>query len=496
MKRWFVAGQIAAVVGASLNAESVPTKPNILFVMVDDLSPKAVGYKAGFDFLKTPNVDRIAAEGAVFDHMLVTTSLCSPSRASMLTGTYAHTHGVRYNETCDPDPALPTFSSRLQREGYRTALIGKWHMAPGSDPRPGFDYWLSFEGQGEYFDPELNENGQIYHAKGYMTDILTEKTLRFIEETPEQPFCVCLWHKANHGPFKPAPRHVDAFPGILPSEPPTWSETMADKPYWMRRERTYRPHYKAWVESEGAPVPDKLPPKEWEGHPWVTEWADHLRCQLAVDESLGRIMDLLRKQGRLNDTIIIFTADNGFFLGEHRRGDKRLAYEESMHIPFCIRYPQKIASGTSVQELCASIDIAPTLLELAGAAVPDSMQGQSFLPLLEGRNVSWRDAFFYEYFQEEFAPGIPTMLAVRTDRWKYIHYPYETTERGDIDELYDLENDPVERHNLIAAPEMRAVRMEMQKKLKAAQHRYDYAEPPYRYEPLKTQHESFSDKIK
>ncbi len=486
MKKMSIAGSIAlAATCAVLAEEPVRVRPNILFVMVDDLSPKAVGYKEGFDFLKTPNVDRIAAEGARFDHMLVTTSLCSPSRASMLTGTYAHTHGVRYNETCDPDPALPTFSSVLQQAGYRTALIGKWHMAPGSGPRPGFDYWLSFEGQGEYFDPELNEDGTNYRAQGYITDILTEKTLRFMEQTQDQPFCVCLWHKANHGPFKPAPRHVDEFSGVLPAEPPTWNEIMADKPRWMRRERTYRPHYKAWMQSEGAPVPDRLSPKEWAGHPWVSEWADHLRCQLAVDESLGRIMDQLREQGRLDNTIVIFTADNGFFLGEHRRGDKRLAYEESMHIPFCIRYPQVIAPGTTVTELCANIDIAPTLLELTGVEVPQTMQGQSFLPLLEGRNVPWRDSFFYEYFQEKFAPGIPTMLAVRTDRWKFIHYPYETAERGDIDELYDLKNDPLEQHNRILDPELKSVKTMLKQKLDSAMDQVHYTEPPYRYAPPK-----------
>lgn len=469
---------------SSLVQADVLVRPNILFVMVDDLSPKAVGYEKGFDFLKTPNVDRIAREGAVFEQMFVTMSLCSPSRATMLTGTYAHKHGVRYNEIADPDSSLPTFPALLQGAGYRTALLGKWHMAPHADPRPGFNYWLSFKGQGEYIDPELNENGHEFKAKGYITDILTDKTIDFLNETTNQPFCICLWHKANHGPFHPAPRHADAFASAHLDEPLTWRDTLADKPQWMRRERTYRPHYNAWVKSEGLPVPDTFPLKPWDPqHPWNREWMDHLRCQLAVDEGLGRIFQTLEKQGRLDDTLIIFTADNGFFLGEHRRGDKRLAYEESMRIPFCVRYPRMIAPGTRIKELCANIDIAPTLLGLAGISAPNSMQGQSFVPLMKGKQVPWRDAVFYEYFQEEFAPGIPTMLAVRTEKWKYIHYPYETAERGDIDELYSLTKDPSEVVNRIGDPESAGELEQLKKLLEEKKNEFGYTEPSYRYQP-------------
>jgi N-acetylglucosamine-6-sulfatase len=484
MKKKAVAVQSLLAV-AGLSAAAPARQPNIVFIMVDDLSPKAVGYQKGFDFLKTPNIDRIAREGAAFNHMLVTTSLCSPSRATMLTGTYAHVHGVRGNEQGDPDPSLPQFPMLLQQAGYKTALIGKWHMAPKDDPRPGFDYWLSFERQGEYFNPCFNENGHRYQAEGYVTDLLTDKAEEFITQTTNQPFCLLLWHKANHVPFEPAPRHQHAFEGVTMEEPPTWEETLADKPRWLRRVQTYRAHLQKWIDSEDQPVPDEIRPEKWSmDHPWVVEWMEHLRCQLAVDEGTGRILDLLERQGILDNTVVLFTADNGFFLGEHRRGDKRVAYEESMHIPFCMRYPSVIHPGTQINELCASIDVAPSLLDFAGVPAAPSMQGRSFLPLLRGDpDVSWRKNFFYEYFQEEFAPGFPTMLGLRTDRYKYIYYPYETTERGDINELYDLRNDPLEDHNLIGNPEMSAIRRDLAKQLDVLMKQYNYTEPTYRYEP-------------
>ena len=455
-------------------------RPNILFVMVDDLSPFAVGGGKKFDFLKTPVIDRLVKEGAVFEHMYVATSLCSPSRATMITGTYAHIHGVRYNAVADPDPALPTFPRVLQQHGYRTALIGKWHMKDDDNPRPGFDYWLGFRGQGVYFNPLLNENGRRYQADGYITDILTEKTMEYISQPSDQPFCILLWHKANHEPFEPAPRHKHAFGGAEIEEPFSWPDTMQGKPQWKRRSDLFGPHLKAWKESEGKPVPDMLPPKKWVSPP---KWVNHLRCMLAVDEGLGRIMGLLEQQGRLDNTFIIFTSDNGYLLGEHRRGDKRVAYEESMRIPFVVRYPKSVPSGSRITELCVSIDVAPSLLNLAGAPVPAVMQGQSFIPLLEGKTVSWRKAVFYQYFQEKFAPGIPTILAVRSDRWKYVHYPYESPEAGNMDELYDQVNDPYEMRNLISSPEFEPIRRELWMELEQLKEKYNYTEPLYRYVP-------------
>lgn len=455
------------------------SQPNILFVMVDDLPPSAIYEEGLFPFLDVPNVDRLANEGMVFEQMFVTTSICSPSRATMLTGTYASVHGVRYNEISDPDLTLLQFPQVLQQHGYKTALIGKWHMQHHARPRPGFDYWISFRGQGVYFDPELNEDGREFKAEGYITDILTQKTLDFLKREPDSPFAVLLWHKANHAPFEPAPRHENAFRRGPMAEPVSWATDLSDKPTWQRRQHVFGPHYKAWVESEGKPVPDSIPIQPW--NPANQERLNMLRCMLSVDEGLGDIMALLEEQGRLDNTIIIFTADNGWFMGEHRRSDKRAAYEESIRIPFAIRYPAKINPGSRTPAMAANIDIAPTLLDLAGVSIPESMQGESLIPVLTGESDKHRGFFFYEYFQERYAPGIPTTLAIRTEEWKLITYPYESAEDGNFDELYHLSKDPHEMHNLIHSPEFAPKLAELQQLLEAAKEKFDYKEPDYFY---------------
>lgn len=477
LRRMSVAAVALLCLAGAVSAAS--GKPNFLFVMVDDMAPDAV-FSDRFPFLHTPNMDRLEKEGAVFDRMFVTTALCSPSRASILTGTYAHIHGVRYNEIQDPDPHLEQFPQALQKVGYKTALIGKWHMARRADPRSGFDYWLSFKGQGVYIDPELNENGRTFKESGYITDILTEKTVGFLKRNVDNPFCVLLWHKACHEPFTPAERHKNAFPDAQIGEPASWSLDFSEVPRWMRRTKVYGPHYKEWIASEGKPVPDRLPVKPWNP---PAPWMDMLRCLLAVDESLGQVMDLLEEQGRLDNTVIILMADNGWFYGEHRRGDKRLAYEEAIRVPFAMRYPPKLKPGHHIEGMVANIDIGPTLLDLAGAPIPKTMQGESFVPVMEGKAEGRTSPFFYEYFQEKYAPGIPTMLAIRTPEWKYIHLPYESEEAGNFDELYNLRKDPHEMSNLIHSPEAAPQLKRMRRMLKQAKKRYGYVEPPYRYEP-------------
>ncbi len=455
-------------------------KPNFLFVMVDDMAPDAIFHNR-FDFLKTPNFQRLADEGAVFDNMMVTTSLCSPSRASILTGTYSHIHGVRYNEIQDPEPHLTQFPQALQKVGYKTALIGKWHMAHHAQPRPGFDYWLSFKGQGVYNNPELNINGDVVNEEGYITDILTDKAVDFIEENKTDPFCVLLWHKACHEPFTPAERHKDAFPEGRFEEPESWSIDFSDRPLWQRRTAVYGPHYQKWVDSEGKPVPDRIPPGKWSDNNKSS--LDMLRCLLAVDESLGRVLDLLDDQGRLDNTVVIFMADNGWFFGEQRRGDKRLAYEESIRVPFAMRYPEKLKPGSRINGMVANIDIGPTILELAGAKTPKTMQGESFVPVMEGKADGRTDPFFYEYFQEKYAPSMPTMLSIRIPGWKYIHFPYEDASIGNFDELYRLDKDPREVKNIVHSPEAAAQLKKMKQLLEDAKKRYDYTEPPYKYAP-------------
>jgi arylsulfatase A-like enzyme len=417
------------------------SRPNILFILTDDQRWDAMSCM-GHPFVRTPNMDRIAREGIRFENAFVTTSLCSPSRATFLTGAYAHTHGVVTNESNDPDPGIPIFPAILRDHGYDTAFIGKWHMKPTSEPRPGFDYWLSFRGQGTYTDPHLNENGREFQASGYMTDLLTDYALRWLEQPRTRPFCLILSHKAVHGPFTPAPRHRDEFQDVVMAEPPNFRDTFAGKPAWLRRVIAYGQQRGRWILSQDSPIPEVIPPGEW--NPRNPGWLNYFRALLAVDEGIGQVLEALEEKGQLDRTVVVFAGDNGFFHGEHRRGDKRLIYEESVRIPFLVRYPPMVEGGRTDPHLVLNLDLAPTLLDLAGVPIPGTVQGRSLRPLLEGREVPWRQSFLYEYFREAWLPGIPLTLGVRTDRWKYATYP----DLDDISELYDLQTDSSELDNL------------------------------------------------
>lgn len=439
-------GRILVAPASAQEPTAVDDRPNILFILTDDQRWDAMSCM-DHPFLRTPSIDRLAAEGVRFENAFVTTSLCSPSRASFLTGVYAHRHGVVTNAKNDPAPAFLTFPHLLQQAGYETAFIGKWHMAPSADPRPGFDHWLSFRGQGTYIDPELNENGRDFKATGYMTDLLTDAAVAWLARPRQRPFCLILSHKAVHGPFTPAPRHAEAFTDVEMPEPAGFQDDFADKPGWIRRSHAYGGRRPAWIASQGKPVPARIDPVPWD--PRSQPRLDYYRTLLAVDESVGRVLEELERQAVLDRTFVVFASDNGFFQGEHRRGDKRLAYEESIRIPFLVRHPPLVRAGTTEPAMALNIDLAPTLLALAHVPVPDMMQGISLLPLFSPDRASWRSSFLYEYFREAWVPGIPLMLGIRTKRWKYVAYP----DIEDIDELYDLKADPCELHNLASAPE-------------------------------------------
>ncbi len=440
---WCLAAAVAPAWG---QAAGQAARPNIVFILVDDLRHDALSC-AGHPFLKTPNVDRLAAQGTRFSNAFVTTSLCSPSRASILTGTYAHVHGVRGNEGQDPDPALSTFPALLQKSGYRTGYVGKWHMAPKADPRPGFDYWLSFMAQGVYVNPKLNENGRDFQAEGYMTDLLTEYATRFIKEADkDKPFCLYLSHKAVHGDFVPAPRHAKAMADARFPEPPNYRDDLSGKPAWQR---LLRVRGAAFKRPPPATIPAAAEVSKWDPRPESRPRViDYLRAMLAVDDSVGAVTKALQEAGRLDNTIIVFMGDNGFFHAEHNgMGDKRLAYEEALRVPLLAAGPG-VAAGKVCPAMVLNIDIAPTLLSRAGVSVPEVMQGRDASALLAGKDVPWRDSFLYEYFQERQYPGFPTMLGVRTQDAKYVRYP----EIQDIDELYDLKADPAEMRNLATDP--------------------------------------------
>ena len=450
-----------ALLTASLlagGAAAKPQQPDVIFVLVDDLRWDGLSCM-GHPYVKTPNIDRLRDSGALMENAFCTPSICCPSRATFMTGTYASRHGVIDNETSEYNPDItPPLTKYLQEAGYKTAMIGKWHMGHDARPRPFFDHWVSFKGQGKYNDVEVNIDGRKVKWNGYTTDLLTDEAIRFIEEQPkEQPYFCMLSHKAVHEPFKPAPRHKDAFGADQTDiEPESWTDDFENKPDWQRRQRVTDVRWD-WRTRDilSETLPDTVP-----SDPWKTgqkKYIEQYRCLAAVDEGIGRIFQTLENRGTLNNTLFVFTSDNGYFHGEHRRWDKRLAYEESQRIPMIIACPGLIKAGSAVEQLVANVDFAPTVLDYAAIKIPDQMQGKSMRPLLENKTVQWRDSIFYEYWVD-LVHSIPTMTAVRTDQYKLITYP----ELDDIDELYDVQNDPHELNNLAANPELAPIHRNMQ----------------------------------
>ncbi len=446
-------------------------RPNIVVVITDDQRFDAMSCM-GHPFLRTPHLDRLRREGVLFANAFVTTSLCSPSRASFLTGTYAHTHGVMLNATNDYDPArTPSFCQCLRdRGGYRTAFVGKWHLDSDRDePREGFDHWVSFKGQGVYFDPEINVNGERSTQTGYITDILTDHADRWIRRQAggERPFCLYLAHKAVHAPFQPAPRHKGTYADVALDPPPSFRDPRRGKPAWKRTRFPSPLRLRSSVEPE---VLDELPPQAWKPRPYHRGYMEAI---LAVDEGVGRLLDTLDELGIADDTVVVFTSDNGYFLGDNGgRGDKRLSYEASMRIPLLLRYPRRVKAGGTIDEMMLNIDLGPTLLDLAGVDPAPVMQGLSAAPLLAGRPTAWRESFLYEYWRD-LTPLVPRMVCVRTDRWKYTRYP-------DLDqhELYDLKRDPHEMTNLADRPDHAARVAELRAELERLMRETGYRAQP------------------
>lgn len=430
----------------SLPARSAP--PNLLFILSDDHRFDLMGFHPDAPaWLETPALDRLAREGAHLANAFVTTSLCSPSRASILTGQYMHHHRVVDNQRPVPE-GTRFFPQYLQKSGYQTAYVGKWHMGHNDDePRPGFDHWVSFKGQGTYFDPELNINGRRQTFEGYNADVLTDQAIEWLRErNDERPFLLYVGYKAVHFPFTPAPRHAIRYEGETIPYPATMANTeenYATQPRWVR-ERRYGIHGIDHMQTgplDHDPVPD-----------FDELYYNFCETIHGLDENIGRLLDHLAESDLAENTLVVYMGDNGFALGEHGFYDKRDAFEESIRVPMLARGPG-IEPGTLVTDLVQNIDIAPTLLEAAGAKVPTDapkFDGRSFLPLLKGEQPSeaWRDHILYEYHWEWNFPATPTTLAIRTDRWKYVYY------HGvwDINGLYDLQTDPHERHNLINVP--------------------------------------------
>ncbi len=423
---------------ANLKLPEIPNTKhrNVIFILADDHRFDALGF-LGHPFLQTPNLDMLARNGAHLKNAFVTTSLCSPSRASILTGLYAHKHRVVDNN--NPVRAeLVFFPQYLQQAGYETAFFGKWHMGGDSDEQQrGFNHWVGFKGQGSYLPGKqlINVNGKRVPQKGYITDELTDYALDWLNaRNPNKPFLLYLSHKAVHAEFIPADRHKGRYkdkPYVPPRTQANLPENYEGKPMWVKNQRN------SW---HGVDYP-------YHGTLDGVEQFYKRYCEtlLAVDESLGRVIDYLKAQNLLESTLLIYMGDNGFMFGEHGLIDKRVAYEESMRVPLLMHCPELIPGGVEVSQLVANIDIAPTILDAAGLKAPAHLDGRSFLALAQRLNIPWRDALLYEYYWERNFPQTPTMHAVRGDRYKYIRY------QGlwDIDEFYDLQNDPQETRNLI-----------------------------------------------
>lgn len=431
--------------GLTLNKLQSVKPRNVVFILTDDHRYDFMGFTGKLPWLKTPNMDRLYTEGAWFKNAFVTTSLCSPSRASILTGAYSHVHTIVDNASPEP-PGNIYFPQYLQRAGYQTAFFGKWHMGEESaadNPRPGFDHWESFKGQGVYYNPTLNIDGKqtTYGDSAYITDLLTEHALSWLKKRDKsKPFFLYLSHKAVHSPLAPAKRHVGLYKNQRYLLPSTYYQTLNDEykklgwPEWVKQQRY------SW---HGVDYP-------YHTHQSIEELVQ-LYCEtlMGVDESIGAVIDYLKSEGLDKSTLVIYMGDNGFSFGEHGLIDKRHFYEESAKVPFLAHCPELFKGGQTVTKMVQNVDVAPTILAAAGLQSPVAMPGKSFIPVLRGDSTHWRDKIFYEYYWEYDFPMTPTVFGVRSDKFKYIRN-YGV---WDTNELYDLEADPAESINLINKPE-------------------------------------------
>ena len=459
-------------------SSSEESRPNIVYIMTDDHGYQAISSYNG-ELNQTPNIDRIANEGVMFTNSFVTNSICSPSRAVMLTGRFSHENGQRLNGQ-KFDGSQMTFTKMLQEAGYETAMIGKWHL--GSDPT-GFDYWNILPGQGDYYNPDFIEMGEKRRVEGYVTDLITDFSLDWLEKRDkEKPFCLLLHHKAPHRCWMPDTSYLDMYNDVKFPIPDNFYDTyegreaaasqkmhmenldlvndlkLLDKEgeiqtplrkYFVNQvDRMNDAQRAAWDKAYQKEI-DYFKQANLEGNE-LLEWKyqryleDYLRCIASVDKNIGRVLDYLDKNGLTENTLVVYTSDQGFYLGEHGWFDKRWMYEESFRTPLIMRLPAVIEKG-EIDELVQNIDYAPTFLELAGVEPTDKMQGRSLLPLLKDRkNDDWRNSIYYHYFEFPGPHSVKRHYGIRTDRYKLIHFYY------DIDqwELYDLEQDPLEINNI------------------------------------------------
>ena len=439
-------------------------RPNILFIMSDDHGKQAIG-SYGSVINETPHMDRIADEGMRLENCFCTNSICAPSRATILTGTYSHVNGVlAFNPF---DGRQLTFPKLLQAAGYQTAVVGKWHLGQGGVSAPqGFDYWNVLPGQGLYHNPEMIEMGTRRVYEGYVTDLITDMSVEWLENRDrDRPFCLLTHHKCPHRPWEPDDAHAKLYADYDIPVPANFDDDYAERASaaaaaTMRIERDLDEH------DLKEPPPPGLSYEELKHWKYQRFIKDYLRVVASMDDGIGRMLDYLEAEGLDENTIVVYTSDQGFFLGEHGWFDKRFMYEESLHMPFLARYPEEIAAGTSCDRMVLNVDFSPTFLDYAGLPVPARVQGRSMRQLLQGElPADWRTSMYYRYWLHLAHHGVYAHYGVRTDQHKLIYYYAQALDTpGAIDEdkppeweLFDLADDPSEMRSVYGDPRYSAV---------------------------------------
>ena len=486
-------------------------QPNILFIMSDDHAAHAIG-AYGSRINATPHLDRLATGGMRMDNCFCTNSICTPSRAAILTGTYNHVNRVTTLQT-HMDNGLQTFPKILRAAGYQTAMVGKWHLGQGPRHWPaGFDYWNILPGQGRYHDPQMIEMEQSRTLPGYTTDLITNSCLDFLRGRDRgRPFLVMCHHKAPHRPWEPDAAHADMYADEEIPYPPTLFDDYANRSsavaaaemridrHFLERDLKVKaagdmqsgpwvarsPGQQDWL---GVPAdlasyrltPDGGQPLSFDSLEDLTRWKyqryikDYLRCVASIDDNVGRLLNYLDEDGIAEDTVVIYTSDQGFFLGDHGWYDKRFMYEESLRMPMLVRYPREIPDGATSDAMVLNVDFAQTLLDLAGCPIPRDMQGSSMRPVLQGTTpADWRRSMYYRYWMHGGLHNVWAHYGVRTHRHKLIYYYADPLgAQGAVGpahppewELFDLEKDPYELNSVYADPAYQEVAVDLKNEL-------------------------------
>jgi arylsulfatase A-like enzyme len=473
-RRAVLGGLLAsAAAGAVLPKGKQQRRPNIVFFLGEGLRNDEFSL-LGNPILKTPHMDRIGREGVLFRNAFCTNALCLPSRASFLTGTWSHTTGAATNDDNQIPAQFPLVTDLLRKNGYETAFIGKSHVGGALLDR-NWDYYFGFKGQADYLRPQIVEGSRGHYAEpkvynAYVDDLLTDKAVEWVRGRGEQPFCLFLWFYAPHAPFYRPRRMLDLFNGVTIPKPANFDEDLQGYPG--------KPRAVADADNKiGTTAVFTDDPRSLE-----ELVKDHYAGVQSNDEDVGRVLDAVSSLGKLDDTVVMLSSDHGFFLGEHTFYDKRLMYEPSIRIPLMVRYPKLIKSGTVRDEMVLNVDVPQTLLELAGIAVPSTMQGRSLVPLAQGRSVAdWRKDWLYEYYEYPAYENVRPHRGVRTERYKYIHFFTEPQEF----ELYDLQVDPQENDNLYGKPGYEQLTAQLAARLETLrQETGDH----YAYHPSRTPH--------